>query len=137
MNGEGNVLERNDARKSKRGVFKPNNRFLSVYGHGVGDPSAVTETSSTGLLGLAQSVGQLEHIIAEHVEVGLCSRQAARQGGQYDDPGTGFFREERRKLLAELDFRDDDGDTVLFDRGDQRLKMQGRRLCTRLNLNRS
>src|SRR5689334_1539420 len=96
-----------------------------------------TERGRTGLLCMSQGVGQLEHIIAEHVEVALCPRQTSGQGGQDDDPGAGFFREERRKLLAELDFRDDDIDTVFFNCCDQRLKMQSRGFRSRLNLNRS
>ena len=61
---------------------------------------------ATGLGGL-QDIGQLEHIMTEHVEIGVSSRHAARERGQYDNASARLPGEQFRQPLTELDLGDD------------------------------
>src|SRR5690349_16538290 len=103
-------------------------------GTGEGNLSA-TSTPMRGL-GSLQSIRQLEHIITEHVEIGVCPGQAAGQRGQYDDAGACFPCEQFRHPLTELDLGDDGFDPLLFYRRYQLPYVNRRRFAGRLRLNR-
>ena len=42
-------------------------------------------------LGAFQRIGQLEHIITEHVDIGLCIREASRESSKHYHTRFGFF----------------------------------------------
>ncbi len=72
-------------------------------------------------LRLFQGAGQLEHIIAQHVEVGLGARHAPGEGGQDGDLCPSFPCEELRNLLVQLHLGDDDTNVVTPNGFDERL----------------
>jgi hypothetical protein len=75
-------------------------------------------------LGHFQRIGQLEHIITEHVDIGLCIREASRESGEHYHPRTGFLGQQIRDLLTQLDFRDHDLNPFIFDLRDEAVKLE-------------
>ena len=118
-NGQGDVLQGHDTGKTEGGMVETNN--------GMGHARRCTLKmlvcrSMSGWLrrsGLLKRLGQLEHIIAEHVEVGLGPRYASGQGRQHGDAGTGFPRQQLWNLLIQLYLGDNHADVVSFDGFDQ------------------
>ncbi len=84
-----------------------------------------------------QGLGQLEHIIAEHVEVGLGARQASWKRGQHGDMGSGFPCQELRDFLIELHLGNDNPNVVALDSFDERMQVSCRRFSSGLGKDRA
>ena len=74
----------------------------------------------------------MEHIITDHVEVGLGTRQASGQGRQDGDARARFSGEQLRDFLIQLHLGHNDADVISFDGFDQRMQMARRGLSSRL-----
>ena len=82
------------------------------------------ETDAYQPLGRIQSVGQLEHIITEHVEIGLCVWDASRKSGEYHHARAGLLGQQLGNLLAQLNFRDHDPNPFYIDLRDETVKLE-------------
>ena len=94
-------------------------------------PSGAPGNDSTGRprsSGL-ERVGQLEHIITEHVEIGLRLGKTAGKRREHNDPDPRFFRQELGKLLAQLDFGYDRPNPLFFYGRNKMLNVNGRRFA--------
>src|SRR5689334_11872382 len=85
-------------------------------------------------LGSFQGVGQLDHIITKHVEIGVGPRQAPGKRRQDDHTCTRFPGQEFRQPLAQLNLGDDRFHLLFFYGRDQLLNVDGGRFTCRLRL---
>ena len=77
-----------------------------------------------------ERVGQLEHIIAKHVEIRLRLGKTAGKRGEHNNPDARFLCQELGKLLAQLDFRYHRPNPLFLDRPNKLLNVNGRRFAT-------
>ena len=82
------------------------------------------ETDAFQPLARIQCIGQLEHIITEHVEIGLCVWEASRESGEYHHARAGLLGQQLGNLLAQLNFRDYDLNPFLIDLRDEAVKLE-------------
>ena len=117
VNSQRDVFERNEPGKPERGMVKTDDRLAGIR-HGI---RSSFRRHREQLRGGFQCSGQLEHIIAKHVEVGRGSSQTARHRRQDHDVGLGFPRQELRESLAELNLGYDHLDLLPSNFLDERL----------------
>ena len=114
MNRQRDILQCHYTGKPKCRMVKPDDGFVGV-GHRHTGSFKRWAGQQTGSSGCLESVGQLEHIITKHVEVGLGARQSGWQRCQDDDSGVRFFCQEIGKFLTELNLRHNHFDALFFD----------------------
>jgi hypothetical protein len=137
MNLERDILKCNHTREPKGGMIEVNDgERLTCH---VGEDSSQSKPLGMDAyqpLGWIQRVGQLEHIITEHVEISVRVREASWESGKHNHSGAGLFSQELRNPLAQLNFRNNDLDPVIFDLRYKAVKMKRRWLAPRLGLDR-